>query len=140
MGARRQSREIAMQILHSMDTCGLTHNEAWSAFFGMYEKPKIEKTMAFAVELIDGVTKNKDDIDKYISQFAKNWDIARMASVDRTIIRIASFELLYLPDIPVSVVINEAVEIAKSFSTSDSGKFVNGVLDKIKKKRKKDEE
>ncbi|MFC1546351.1 transcription antitermination factor NusB [bacterium] len=137
MGSRRESRVIAMHVLYTFDVCGLSIEESWDAFFEKYDSTKADKVNKFARQLIDGVVKNMEYIDAQISNSAKNWDINRMASVDRTVLRIASFELLYLTEIPVKVIINEAVEVVKNYSTKDSGKFINGVLDKIKLKRPK---
>ncbi len=86
----------------------------------------------FADPLIRGALDHRDDIDEYIKKHAKNWDLHRMATVDRNVLRLAIYEMRYREDIPPVVSINEAVDIAKKFSTQDSGKFVNGILDKIK--------
>lgn len=136
MGARRQSREMAMHILYSVDVCHMTVDDAFTSFFASHD-PAEESVITFARELADGVLEHKAAIDTHISDVAKNWDVSRMASIDRTVIRMATYELLYCKDVPVSVIINEAVEIAKEYSTYDSGKFVNGLLDKIKEVRKK---
>jgi len=90
-----------------------------------------EAVKKFADQLVEGVTKNIKEIDAAISKYATNWQISRMAVVDRNILRLATFELLYLVDIPPKVSINEAVDIAKKYGDIDSGKFVNGILDKI---------
>jgi N utilization substance protein B len=86
----------------------------------------------FAEPLIRGAIENRDRIDDEIKKHAKNWDLHRMAAVDRNILRLAIYEMLFREDIPPVVSINEAVDIAKKFSTGDSGKFVNGILDKVK--------
>jgi transcription antitermination protein NusB len=86
----------------------------------------------FADPLIRGTIEHRDEADAQIKKFAKNWDLRRMAVVDRNILRLAIYEMLHREDIPPVVSINEAVDIAKKFSTEDSGKFVNGILDKIK--------
>lgn len=86
----------------------------------------------FADPLIRGAIENKDESDEQIKKHAKNWDLHRIAAVDRNIMRLAIYEMLHRDDIPPVVSINEAVDIAKKFSTQDSGKFVNGILDKIK--------
>lgn len=89
-------------------------------------------TRLFADDLIRGVLEHRDQLDEMIRVHAKNWDLRRMAVVDRNVMRLAIFEMLHRPDIPPVVSINEAVDIAKRFSTTDSGKFVNGILDKVK--------
>ncbi|MDD5687637.1 MAG: transcription antitermination factor NusB [Elusimicrobia bacterium] len=134
MGLRRLSRECAMQMLFAVDVCKLTKEEAKKSFWGT--KHYKEKVVLFAEELVDGTLCNIEEIDKLLGEVAENWDLSRMASIDRAILRFASYELLYTPETPVNVVINEAIELAKDFSTIESGKFVNGVLDKIKVKNK----
>ncbi len=89
-------------------------------------------TRLFADDLIRGVLEHREQLDEMIRVHAKNWDLRRMAVVDRNVMRLAIFEMLHRPDIPPVVSINEAVDIAKRFSTTDSGKFVNGILDKVK--------
>ena len=86
----------------------------------------------FAEPLIRGTVEHRNEIDEHIKNHAKNWELHRMAVVDRNILRLAIYEMLHRADIPPVVSINEAVDIAKKFSTQDSGKFVNGILDKIK--------
>ena len=87
----------------------------------------------FTIQLVKGVMGNIEKIDKTISKYATNWQIDRMAVIDRNILRIAAFELLFLDDIPPKVSMNEAIDIAKRYGDKDSGKFVNGILDKINK-------
>ena len=94
-----------------------------------------EKAREFANALAAGVLENRAALDQVIVKYAENWELSRMAAVDRNILRLASYELLSHAETPVSVVIDEAVEIAKTYSTQDSGKFVNGILDKIKTER-----
>lgn len=86
----------------------------------------------FADPLIRGAIEHREALDEQIKKHAKNWELHRIAAVDRSVLRLAIFEMLYRDDIPPIVSINEAVDIAKKFSTQDSGKFVNGILDKIK--------
>jgi N utilization substance protein B len=96
--------------------------------------PTVEEVAVreFAEPLIRGTLEHRDEADELIKRFAKNWDLHRMAAVDRNILRLAVYEMLHREDIPPVVSINEAVDIAKKFSTEDSGKFVNGILDKVK--------
>ena len=129
MGLRRLAREYALQILYAIDVCKLKVEEAQQSFWEGHKSGK--KVLEFATVLVEGTLKNLPQIDSLIIKHARNWDIHRMASIDRNILRQASFEILYLPDIPISVIINEAVELAKKYSTEESGKFVNGILDKI---------
>jgi N utilization substance protein B len=89
-------------------------------------------TRLFAEKLVQGVLERRDALDEQIKKYAQNWDLHRMAVVDRNVLRLAIYEMMHRDDIPPVVSINEAVDIAKRFSTEESGKFVNGILDKIK--------
>ncbi|MDH5174564.1 MAG: transcription antitermination factor NusB [Elusimicrobiota bacterium] len=133
MGLRRLSREYALQILYSVDVCKLESEDAQKSFWK--DRKSGKKVLEFATTLVEGTLKNLPQIDSLIVKYALNWDIHRMASIDRNILRQATFEILYLLDIPINVIINEAVELAKKYSTEESGKFVNGILDKIKEAR-----
>ena len=86
----------------------------------------------YATKLIVGIRRNREEVDGRISTVAENWDLYRMAVIDRNILRVACFEMLHLDDIPPKVAINEAIDLAKKYSTEESGSFVNGILDKIK--------
>jgi N utilization substance protein B len=97
------------------------------------QEEECDEVVSFAVSLVNGVYGNKERIDSIITKYTTNWQIDRMAAIDRNIIRLASFEILFSEDIPSKVAINEAVELAKRYGDKDSGKFVNGVLDKINK-------
>jgi len=99
--------------------------------------PEGEAYKSFALAIFNGVCLKRSDIDALIEQYAKNWDLERMAAVDRNIIRLAAFEIMDMPETPINVIIDEAVEISKKYSTKDSGKFVNGILDKLKAVRNK---
>jgi N utilization substance protein B len=131
--SRRQGREAALQALYLVDLCQMDLKDLPSAIWS--EEPLAQKTREFAEHLANGVLSRWERIDKLVSHYAKNWELKRMASVDRCILRLATGELLMDVDTPVSVIINEAVEIAKRYSTSESSKFVNGILDKIKEER-----
>lgn len=133
MGLRRLSREYALQILYAVDVCKLESEDAQKSFWK--DRKSGKKVLEFATTLVEGTLKNLPQIDSLIVKYARNWDIDRMASIDRNILRQATFEILYLLDIPIKVIINEAVELAKKYSTEESGKFVNGILDKIKEAR-----
>jgi transcription antitermination protein NusB len=133
MGARRQAREAALQILYLMDVGGFSFEDASKRFWLDSDLPP--RGRQFAEELASGAAAQRPQLDACIVKYAENWELGRMAAVDRNILRLAAFELLHHIDTPVSVVIDEAVEIAKTFSTQDSGKFVNGILDKIKLER-----
>ena len=136
MATRREGREIVMQMLYGIDIFKLTPKEAWQSFFRIYgSTKKIESILGFIEELFFGTTANLEIIDKELQAVMKNWELDRIASVDREVLRIAAFEIFFKTDVPINVVINEAVDIAKDFSTEESGKFVNGIIDKLKSKR-----
>jgi len=155
MGKRREARERAVQFLfqHDLnppDDLGAAIEQFWesqrsaaiavekgNATWG--EKPELPPPTAdeaairlFADPLIRGAIENRDEADALIRKYCKNWDLPRIAAVDRNILRLAIYEMLHREDIPPVVSINEAVDIAKRFSTNDSGKFVNGILDSVR--------
>ena len=132
MGHRRQSRELALQFLYGrgMDRSGTPIEEAMTDFWNTNRAS--EGVRQFATDLVKGTLDNLDRIDNIIREHATNWKLDRIALVDKNILRLAIYELNYRDDIPPAVTINEAVEIAKKFSTPQSGKFVNGILDKVK--------
>ena len=155
MGKRREARERAVQFLFQHDLNPPENLElALGQFWNSQRAAAIEdekgmahwgekvelppptteetETRLFAEPLIKGVLQNRDAIDAHIKEHCKNWDFNRIAAVDRNIMRLAIFEMLHRDDIPPVVSINEAVDIAKKFSTQDSGKFVNGILDKVR--------
>jgi len=117
-------------MLYQMDVGKQPHAEILGTFWLMNDHP--EKVREFANELFTGTVSHLSHIDGMIQQHAKNWRLGRMAAVDRNILRLAVYELLSDFHTPVTVVINEALEIAKKFSTQESAQFVNGVLDSVK--------
>lgn len=133
VGSRRQGREAALQALYVTDLCRQSLEDfpekAWS------EESLTPKTRVFAAHLAAGVLKSLGEIDPLLKKYAENWELGRMAAIDRCILRMAAFEILKDTETPVNVIINEAVEIAKKYSTAESSKFVNGILDKIKLER-----
>jgi len=132
MGKRRQSRECAIQFLYQIDIAGSDNlQNKLDAFWK--EQEVSEDIKEFSNKIINMVLEHKDEIDKQIVSHATNWDITRIAIVDRNILRTAIGELMYMDDIPPIVSINEAVDIAKAYGTNESGKFVNGILDNIRK-------
>jgi N utilization substance protein B len=133
MATRRQAREWAVQILYRLD---LNPGELPPAFESFWADPGVESdptSRAFAEDLVRGVRAHAKEIDDTIKRCAENWELHRMAAVDRNVLRMAVHELLHCPGIPPVVAINEAVDIAKYFNSSESGRFVNGVLDRIRK-------
>jgi N utilization substance protein B len=142
--ARRAARRLALDVLYEAEIRDELPSEAWEArrsegwvvaAAGDSEEPvpeePSEEALGYASELIKGVQAHHADIDELIAAHADRWAIERMPVVDRTLLRIALFELLWREDIPVAVGINEAVELAKSYSTEDSGRFINGLLGRI---------
>lgn len=128
---RTQSRECALQILYQFEINPEPLEELIGKFWGQQEESFSPEIKEFAEKLVQGTCAHQDEIDKVISRYADNWELPRMAIIDRNIMRFATYELLYLADIPPKVTINEAVNLAKKFSQEESGKFVNGILDKI---------
>ncbi|MCF7818522.1 MAG: transcription antitermination factor NusB [Kiritimatiellales bacterium] len=129
--SRRETREWVMQFLFQLDFNPEPIDIALKDFWE--EKEPSEREKAYAEEIIKGVVQRKDELDDRLSQYAKRWDSDRMGAVDRTVMRVALFEMLYREDVPPVVSINEAVHFAKDFSSFQSGRFVNGVLDRIRK-------
>ncbi|MFH0806872.1 MAG: transcription antitermination factor NusB [Elusimicrobiota bacterium] len=133
MGLRREARETALKVLYVVDVANLTKEEA--TFIITNGNNLHVHVKSFMDQIVSGTLENTEEIDSQINKYTQNWNISRMAAIDRNIIRIGAFEILKTPETPISVIIDEAVEIAKKYSTSDSGKFVNGILDKIKQAR-----
>ena len=134
-GTRREGREAALQFLFSHDLNEIEELGPDSAevatFWGL--RPAKERVRNFAMELIRGIHENSEAIDERIVASTENYTLNRLAAVDRNLLRMAAYELLFCDDIPPAVSINEAIEIAKRFGTEESPKFVNGVLDRIRK-------
>ena len=130
-GPRRQSRQLALQFLYQLDVQKGRNLDQVDAF--LIEFCSDMKKRQLARDWIKGTWLNLGQIDKMISATSKNWDIARISNIDRSNLRLAIYQLLDCPDIPPKVVINEAIELAKTFSTPQAPTFVNGLLDKIAK-------
>lgn len=130
MRRRTHSREIAVQFLYQLDLRGDEVMADLSAFLA--EQGKDDDVRTFAQRLITGTMASRDAIDARLKTVTKNWDLRRMAAVDRNILRLAIYELMHCPDVPPKVAINEAIEIGKKFSTANSGGFVNGILDRVR--------
>ena len=132
MRKRTLSREAAVKILYAWDVKGDSMEDCFDNYWSNVEQ--IEGNVkAFSEDLVMGVEKHRTEIDAAITKYASNWKIDRMATIDRNVMRLATFELLFSDDVPPKVAINEAIDLAKRFGDKDSGKFVNGVLDKINK-------
>ncbi len=129
MGIRRKSRELALQALYQGELAGQKDLLDFEEFCVHFQANK--KAIPYAKKLLDGIQGKSDAINQLISKFAENWRLERMSAIDRNILRLAVYEVYYQDDIPTSVAINEAVEIAKRYSTDDSGPFINGILDSM---------
>ncbi|MFB3882687.1 MAG: transcription antitermination factor NusB [Armatimonadota bacterium] len=129
ISGRHAGRELALRALFQVDVGGASPEEAFEAV----RDPEryAEETSGFARELLSGASAHADHLNSVIERNAKGWSLDRMANVDRNILRLALYELLYRPDTPPSVVVDEAVELAKRYSTAESGRFVNGVLGNV---------
>ena len=132
MSARTKARKRALDILFQADVRGeelaiMLATEAKRAA----SEPAREASWLYARDIVDGVIDNRDAIDEQITTFAKDWSLQRMPAVDRALLRIGAWEILYNDEVPTAVAIDEAVELAKEFSTDDSGSFVHGVLARI---------
>jgi transcription antitermination factor NusB len=133
MRRRTLSREHALKILYQID---ITHRDLDLILIDYWkmEEVKDEEVMTYAKTIAAGVIKECKLLDDKISKYATNWQLKRMAVIDRNVMRIGLFELQHTTDIPPKVAINEAVELAKKYGDLESSKFVNGILDKIHKK------
>jgi N utilization substance protein B len=123
---RREAREMALRMLFQIDVGGQPHDEVID--FSLEQSVLEGVNREFAEGIVRGTLANLADIDTRVRSLTEDWEIARLAAVDRNILRMTSYEILYCPETPVAAVINEAVELAKKYSTNESGRFVNGVL------------
>ena len=131
MRPRSKAREHALRILYQLD---VTRDPAAEGMVSYLRHHRIAKpSQPFVVALVQGTLAERERIDALIARYALNWRLRRMAVIDRNILRLATYELTGIRDVPPTVVINEAVELAKRYGTPDSGKFVNGILDKLQK-------
>jgi len=138
MRKRTRAREFALQILYQMDMTHENSEASLNNFWQAHSEEDIDDELKeFTGKLVRGAAENLEEIDKKISQFATNWQLERMAVVDRNILRMGCFELKFCEDIPPKVSINEAVDLAKKYSGIEAGKFVNAILDKVKIERDK---
>jgi len=136
MGARSKSRKRALDILYSADVRGDSINEALAAETARADAdPKRSNSWAYARDIVVGITQHGDEIDELIETYAQGWTIGRMPAVDRAIIRIGIWEVLFNEEVPDGVAISEAVESATVLSTEDSAGFINGLLGRIAQTR-----
>lgn len=134
MRKRTRSRELALQLLYQIDARGDEVLATMEQFFEGEESAD-EEVRVFTRKLVTGTRDSAEEIDALITEAAENWRLDRMALVDRNILRMAVFEMLHLEEIPAKVSINEAIELGKRFSTKQSGSFINGILDRIRRER-----
>ena len=137
MKKRTRARELALQFLYQIDLLGADMIDELPAFLRQEERDS--QTCRFARRIVEGTHEQRAPIDEEIQRVAQNWQISRMAVIDRNVLRLATYELLYCDDIPPKVAINEAIELGKRYSTQNSGAFINGILDKIKTRHRESE-
>ena len=136
MRLRRKAREIALQVLYQLDVLKIDSKEGIDLFWEHFSAP--DDAREFASELIEGTWSRRDEIDRLISTCSENWSLERMARVDRNILRLAVYELLYGQGIPPKVALNEAIDLGKEFGSENSGSFINGILDALYTKLRQD--
>jgi transcription antitermination protein NusB len=132
MGKRREGREVTLQLLFHWDLNAQQPLDAADFELFWAFRPAVPGVQTFATNLLKGIVCNQVTIDEKISKYTANYELRRISAVDRNILRIAVYEMLYAEDVPPIVAINEAIDIAKKYGTEESGKFVNGVLDRVK--------
>lgn len=130
-GARRKARELSLQVLFQLDTGAKdqTPEEAFSLFCRSFDAPPEARNYAW--ELVVGVRQHLNALDAELNQASEHWRLDRMSVVDRNILRLALYEMRHLPDVPLKVSLNEAIDLGKKYGTEESGAFINGVLDRI---------
>ena len=128
--SRSRCRELALQVLYQAEFAGQRREEDLVRFWEHFQKP--DRVPAYLKKLVLGVATHLEELDSLIARYSEHWRLERMVAVDRNLLRLAIYELLYQPGIPAKVVINEAVELAKKYGTDVSGAFVNGILDKVR--------
>jgi transcription antitermination factor NusB len=132
VGRRRQARELALQLLYELDVRGDV--DPAPVIEGFWTRqPTHDDIREFADRLVRGVKRRQPEIDELIGKFAEHWELERMAVVDRNVVRAGIWELLWGVDVPPKVAINEALEIARRFSTEGSTRFINGLLDRVRR-------
>lgn len=132
-GPRRQGREAALQILYFWEVGRTEPQAAIEAFFAEHQPEADDEVAAFASRLVHGTVGEVEALDAIIAQHSHHWRVERLATIDRLILRLAVWELRHEPETPPAVVMNEALELARQFSTDDAVRFINGILDSVKK-------
>ncbi|MBM9499132.1 transcription antitermination factor NusB [Leptospira sp. 201903070] len=131
MSARRTSREIAVMALYQLELTKPPLKDVLK--FKWYDKKTEQEERDFAISIVNGVVKNQEQIDTLIKKYSKNWDFSRISVVNKAILRLSVYALLYTWEVPKNVTIDEAVELTKEFESEESARFVNGILDAILK-------
>lgn len=131
MGLRREARELALQMLYALDSNGSAGLRETLQTFREEQVEITDKVREFAEDLVRGVQSRREVIDEAIRARSKNWALSRMPLVDLNVMRLAAYELMFRPDIPKKVTINEAIEIVRRYGDKESPAFVNGILDEI---------
>jgi len=129
MTRRSRAREVALQLLYQRDLNPRLGREVLETF--VRDRLKVEELRPFALSLYDGVVAQAEEIDRRLTGVAENWRLQRMAVVDRNVLRLGSYELLFTPETPAGVVLDEAIELARRYGSANSPAFVNGVLDRL---------
>jgi transcription antitermination protein NusB len=129
MSHRRKAREVALKVLYALDVIKMEPKEAIDLFWAHYDAP--DDARPFSSLLIEGTWNKREYLDELISRHSENWSLSRMARVDRNILRMAVFELLFCDDIPPKVTLNEAIDLGKIYGSENSGSFINGILDAL---------
>jgi N utilization substance protein B len=130
MRGRRKAREVALQVLYSLNFVSLDVQKALDLFWGNFAAPKDAKE--FASSLVEGTWEHREELDAMIAGSSDNWSLSRMSKVDISVLRMAVYEFLYCEDIPHKVSLNEAIDLGKTFGSENSGSFINGILDALK--------
>ncbi len=133
MDVRRKAREMALQALYTMDLTGRWDEAACAS---LYEEDRWPSSVSYARKILAGILEHREPIDEAIGGHADHWSVSRMNLIDRNLLRIAAYELLYRDDIPMKVSINEAIELGKAYGTRETTRFLNGILDRIARQRR----
>jgi len=129
MGKRKKSRELALQVLYQIEMIEGDAEENFNLFWQHFAPS--DELKEFSQKIVNGVCQHKEEIDTLIEKHSEHWRLKRMTIVDKNILRSAIFELMFCPDVPTKVVLNEAIELGKRFSSEKSGSFINGILDRV---------
>lgn len=130
---RRQERIIALLALYQWD---ITGGDLTTILHRALSEANLGKANGLSAELLDGIARHKQELDNHVTRLAVDWRVERMAVIDRNILRLAAYEIIFRHDVPVSVAINEAVELAKTFSTPEAARFINGILGQLAREQR----